>query len=266
MRAALAAVAGLAIIASPAAALDVFAHRGGPLVEGWAAFPENTLPAFRHAARAGTALEFDVRLTRDRVPLVIHDATFDRTTTCRGAVTAYRFASVQQRCRATWPGRPRRTTAVPTLTAVLAVAERNWVPVMVEIKGVGDARAVTDTLRRSRLPRRFVIVQSFDPRALRVAQHRWPGVPTALLSTNGGRRTALRQAVGRFTYVAPRWPVSRDYVTFAHAVGVRVLPFGVRSAGGFARAVRVGADAFITDDPAAAFRAILFAVALGQHN
>jgi glycerophosphoryl diester phosphodiesterase len=256
MRAILVAAAVAALIAAgPAAALDVFAHRGGPLVDGWAAFPENTLPAFRSAARAGTGLELDVRLSLDRVPLVIHDATFDRTTTCRGFVAVRDSGSVRKRCRAPWPA-TGRTTTVPTLGQVLAVAARHAVPAMVEIKGDGDARAVVDAIRRSPLPRRLVIVQSFSPRALDVAARRWPGVPTALLSTHAERHSARRRASGRYTWVAPRWPVTGAYVARAHAEGLRVLPFSVNSPAAVARAVAVGADAFITDDPTAARRTL----------
>ena len=89
MRVVVAAALAVLACAAPAGAVEVFAHRGGTMIDGVAAFPENTLPAFRHAARAGTALEFDVRITRDGVPLVIHDATFDRTTNCHGSVDAY---------------------------------------------------------------------------------------------------------------------------------------------------------------------------------
>jgi glycerophosphoryl diester phosphodiesterase len=55
---------------------SVIAHRGA---SGYT--PENTLPAFELAIGQGAdAIELDVRLTADGVPVVIHDATLDRTT------------------------------------------------------------------------------------------------------------------------------------------------------------------------------------------
>jgi glycerophosphoryl diester phosphodiesterase len=58
------------------AARPVIAHRGA---SGYA--PENTLSAFELAiAQGADALELDVRLTADGVPVVIHDATLERTT------------------------------------------------------------------------------------------------------------------------------------------------------------------------------------------
>ena len=52
------------------------------------------MPAFRAAARRGFVLEVDVKLTKDRVPIVIHDATLDRTTPCTGQVSARTYADI----------------------------------------------------------------------------------------------------------------------------------------------------------------------------
>ncbi|OEV24396.1 glycerophosphodiester phosphodiesterase, partial [Streptomyces nanshensis] len=60
--------------AAPGRRPDAVAHRGAP----WAA-RENTLPSFRAAVAAGAdAVELDVRLTRDGVPVVLHDRTLER--------------------------------------------------------------------------------------------------------------------------------------------------------------------------------------------
>src|SRR5262245_19201998 len=60
------------------------AHRGGSKLR-----PENTLAAFDHAVALGVdGLECDVHLSRDGVPVVIHDATLDRTTDASGLVSA----------------------------------------------------------------------------------------------------------------------------------------------------------------------------------
>lgn len=56
------------------------AHRGAS-----ADCPENTLPAFERAVEAGADLiEFDLRASADGIPLVLHDATLDRTTDGNG--------------------------------------------------------------------------------------------------------------------------------------------------------------------------------------
>ena len=60
----------------------VIAHRGGGSLA-----PENTLAAIRTGAQRGFAgVEFDVMLSRDSVPVLIHDDTLERTTNGTGAV------------------------------------------------------------------------------------------------------------------------------------------------------------------------------------
>ena len=62
----------------------VYAHRGGAALA-----PENTIPAFdRGMAEGADGLEMDVRLSRDGVPVVHHDAMLERTTDARGPVSA----------------------------------------------------------------------------------------------------------------------------------------------------------------------------------
>ena len=71
----------------------VFAHRGGAKLA-----PENTLAAFENGMALGSdGFECDVHLSRDGVPVVIHDPTLDRTTDATGAVghrTADELAAV----------------------------------------------------------------------------------------------------------------------------------------------------------------------------
>ncbi|HKY44532.1 MAG TPA: glycerophosphodiester phosphodiesterase family protein, partial [Pyrinomonadaceae bacterium] len=60
----------------------IIGHRGASAVA-----PENTMAAFREAIAAGSdGIEFDVRLTRDAVPIIIHDNTLRRTTGLRHRV------------------------------------------------------------------------------------------------------------------------------------------------------------------------------------
>ncbi|PCH55639.1 MAG: glycerophosphodiester phosphodiesterase, partial [Burkholderiaceae bacterium] len=60
------------------------AHRGAGKLA-----PENTLAAFRHGASFGYRMfEFDVKLSADGKPILMHDATLDRTTTGKGRVDA----------------------------------------------------------------------------------------------------------------------------------------------------------------------------------
>lgn len=80
-----------------------FAHRGGVRE-----FPENTLYAYREAARLGAdVLEMDVYATSDGELVVLHDTTVDRTTDGSGSVESLTLAELRALDAAYWfvPGR-----------------------------------------------------------------------------------------------------------------------------------------------------------------
>lgn len=77
-----------------AATFDVIAHRGGAGI-----MPENTLEAMILSERLGVdILEMDIRLTKDRQIVVIHDETLNRTTSCNGLVAQITLAELS-RCK-----------------------------------------------------------------------------------------------------------------------------------------------------------------------
>ena len=117
-------------------AQPVIAHRGAS-----ACAPENTLPAFELAVHQGAdAFELDVRLTRDGAPVVIHDATLERTTSLTGLVRARTLAELRMADAGHWytpdGGRtmPCRGQGVriPTLAEVLWAFPA--IPVLIEVK------------------------------------------------------------------------------------------------------------------------------------
>ena len=69
---------------------EIFAHRGA---SGYA--PENTMDAFKLAVKQGAeGIELDVQLSKDGIPVVIHDETIDRVTNGHGYVKDYTLEEV----------------------------------------------------------------------------------------------------------------------------------------------------------------------------
>src|SRR5688572_18892435 len=72
--------------------IELVAHRGNARD-----FPENTLPAIRSAIELGARfVEFDVQLSADAVPMVIHDHELQRTAGVPGSVFDYSAAELSQ--------------------------------------------------------------------------------------------------------------------------------------------------------------------------
>jgi glycerophosphoryl diester phosphodiesterase len=122
----------------------VIGHRGAA-----AEAPENTIEGFRLAlAQGADALELDVHLSAEGVPVVIHDPDLRRTTDRTGAVAALTLAELQAAdagARFTpdggrtfpWRGRGVR---VPTLDEVLRALPQ--APLLIELKTVAAQHAV----------------------------------------------------------------------------------------------------------------------------
>jgi glycerophosphoryl diester phosphodiesterase len=218
-------------------ARPVIAHRGAS-----GQFPENTLLAFREAVAQGAdAVELDVRLTRDGVPVVLHDATLDRTTDGEGDLGRHDFDAI----RGLDAG---RSEPVPTLQAVLEALPDT--PVLVEVKETAATPAVVRVIRDMGAEAR-VVLGSFESAALKTA--RAAGLATV----------ATRPETAAF-WVASRvgWPFIRmRYLAFSvpeYQGRKRVVdPAFVRLATRTGKPVHV----WTVDDPGTALRLRSFGVA-----
>ena len=100
-----------------------------------ALFPENTLVAIDSAfARGAAGVEVDVQLSADRVPVIIHDGTVDRTTNGSGRVIEMTGAALRDLDACSWKGTSWAPCRVPLLGEVLdAVRGRGYL--LLDLKG-----------------------------------------------------------------------------------------------------------------------------------
>ena len=111
------------------------------------------MAAFRRAVELGAdAIELDVRLSRDGVPVVIHDPTLDRTTTATGPVSA-QTADELARLKV------GSTTGVPRLETVLREIP---LPVLLEVKEPAAQEAIAGVLLGLEAADRVVAASAHD--------------------------------------------------------------------------------------------------------
>lgn len=115
--------------------------------------PENTLASFEKAIDLGVdMIELDVRLSFDKVPMVLHDETIDRTTSKTGLVTDYNTKELQQ-------------LGIPTLRDVLELVD-NRCEINVELKTFSATQPVLDLIAKSTFDQNTILISSFDWNAL----------------------------------------------------------------------------------------------------
>jgi glycerophosphoryl diester phosphodiesterase len=129
----------------------IIGHRGASAVA-----PENTLAAFARAfADDAGGIEFDVRLARDGVPVVIHDATLRRTGLKSGAVAKMTSAQLSEIDVGSWFNRIHPHLAhdhysiqrVPTLEEVFTLCRDKPGAIYIEMKT--EAAASTEDLAQT---------------------------------------------------------------------------------------------------------------------
>ncbi|MFF4589949.1 glycerophosphodiester phosphodiesterase [Streptomyces sp. NPDC001388] len=165
--------------------LTAVAHRGDPY-----RFRENTLDSLRSALALGAdAVEFDVRLTRDGVPVLLHDATLKRLWELDRPLVSLSAAEV----------RGLTAGAVPTLAEALAATEGSRV--MLDLPGtreVRTARRIVDTVRDAgAADRAYYCADAAAMLAVRAAD---PSAEIALTCTSLAPPRA-----GLLAAVKPRW-------------------------------------------------------------
>ena len=107
----------------------VVAHRGYS-----GKYPENTASAFEAAIVAGAdMIELDVCMTKDRVPVVIHDQTLERTTDGHGLVSEFTLSELKKLDAGSWFSPEFEGESIPTLEEIL-LQIRGKISVNIEIK------------------------------------------------------------------------------------------------------------------------------------
>ena len=160
----------------------VIAHRGASRVA-----PENTLSAFREAARQGVRwVEFDVSLLGDSTPVVHHDDTLDRCTSRTGALAAINAADLGGIEAGVAHGDAYRGEPLPTLSQALDQLDAQRFYANLEMKPHdGDsaeiAAIVAAHLRERPWARHRVITSSFDIPALEALRAEMSDAPLAVL-------------------------------------------------------------------------------------
>lgn len=167
----------------------IIAHRGASALA-----PENTLSAFRKAVEDGAeGIEFDVRLAKDEVPVVFHDARLKRITARVGKINDFTSQEIGTFDAGSWFNRkmPKKAKAefgretVPLLNQVLELLKGFRGLIYIELKCLESemaplVKAVCGEISRSPLFSQ-IIVKSFNLKAIPAARFLLPEIKTAAL-------------------------------------------------------------------------------------
>lgn len=228
----------------------VIAHRGGGVLA-----PENTLAGLRLARNLGfRGVEFDVKLSRDAVPVLVHDDTLERTTDGGGEVAQALASALFELDAGSWFGNEYAGEPVPAFAAASALCKEIGLWANVEIKPCPGRDAETGRVvaRMARLlwagAPQPPLLSSFSIAALEAAQRESPELPRGLLMT----RIApdWKAAMDRLECVSlhAAWrSLDRERTREIQSAGFGVLAYTVNDSQTAVDLLDWGVDAIVTD-------------------
>jgi glycerophosphoryl diester phosphodiesterase len=263
------------------------AWAAGPLVHGHrgtrGTMPENTLPAFEEALKAGVdVLEMDLGVTKDNVVVVSHEPnvtperclgpdgkTFEKPVPIRSLMLAelkkYDCGALAN------PKFPKQRavkgTPIPTLEEVLTMVSRSKLPAARKVEFNIETKIFPYDPDLSPAPAEFAalvvgavkrygmgprtIVQSFDVRTLKEIKTMAPEIRTSQLTYEEllDIVPALKAAGTDIWSPNYKW-ITAQAVKEAQAAGIKVAPWTINDPKAWDLAIAAGVDAIITDYPA----------------
>ena len=233
------------------------AHRGAGKLA-----PENTLPAFELGASRGYHMfEFDVKLSADGVPFLLHDATLQRTTNAArllGSIASevagdHAWAELVQLDAGSWHSEGFIGTKLPTLAQVAHFCHGQSALINLEIKATPGLESHTGEVVANHAAQLWQgaavppLLSSFDVASLEAALLAQPSLPRALLLEElwpGWLETALRLRCVGVVCDQVLWDAST--MAQAKAAGLRCLSYTVNEASQADRLLALGIDCLIT--------------------
>ncbi len=229
----------------------VVAHRGGGALA-----PENTLAAVRAGmARGFRAIEFDVMLARDGVPVVMHDPYLGRTVGGSGNVFDYDGRELAAMDAGGWFGKQFAGEPVPLFVEFAQFCKAHGVWMNIEIKPAPGFDAQTGEVVSTIVAAMFAeevaglpLLSSFSRESLRTAQDAAPRLPRAwlvdVLPPDWERRA---REVGAVAMHAGQKYLTQEQAGAVKAAGFGLFCYTVNSPARARELLDWGVDAFCTD-------------------
>ncbi|MFD2171513.1 glycerophosphodiester phosphodiesterase [Tumebacillus lipolyticus] len=224
------------------------AHRGA---SGYA--PENTMAAFRLAKELqADGLELDVQITKDGVPVVIHDETLVRTTGAQGYVFQHTYEEICRLDAGGWFDAKFQGEKIPRLEDVLRT--HGDLLLNLELKNSyfrmpGLEEKTIELIRAYGLEQR-VIVSSFHHGSMKAVHRLAKEIRTGLLYDCVLEDVIhYARAIGASALHPYYATVTSELLATAQAAGLMVNVWTVDDLAQMRACVQAGVDAVITNFP-----------------
>ncbi len=231
--------------------LEKIAHRGYSAIA-----PENTYSAFAEAVKYGAdGIEFDVQLTGDRIPVIIHDSSLERTTNGKGKIREKTLTELKQLDAGSWFSAEFKEEKIPTLEEILDFLIPTGIKIYAEIKETNDWQ-ITDlnnliNLITSKKGGHQVAIISFDANILQQIRRQNANLSLGYLSKNVTEfQEKLTYVKNELDFVLSAYQVlleNTNLIQGSKAEGIKLIGWTIDDANDLKKLVTLGLESMITN-------------------
>lgn len=231
----------------------LIAHRGARKVA-----PENTMAGFKRAIKMGfDGVEMDIVLTRDKVPVVFHGDDLSHSTRETGFIHKTLVRDIDKIDAGGLFDKSFEGERIPHLDEVLDLLKGTNILINLELKSQprghkGIEEIVAEMIYYHQVQDN-VLISSFSPFILSRFSRISPKIPTALLVGPHPfffLKTLLSANMLKISAINPFFQyTSQTLINFAHIRKWRVFAWTIHTRQEYKRAVELGVDGVITDEP-----------------
>ncbi len=216
-------------------------HRGARFYE-----PENTLRSFKKAVKLGVdIIEFDVRQTKDGVPIVLHDKTVDRTTNGKGNVHRFTLKHIRKLDAG-------KGEQIPTLDEAINFAKKNKIKVFIELKEAEFCEKAVKIIEKQKMINESVII-SFNANTLKQVAQFKNNIATGLIFSKPIKNEQAFFRLGKsckaIWLMGELKVLNKRFVENAHKGGFKVEAWVANDKVTAKKLVVLGVDAIASDKP-----------------
>ncbi|HEY2629053.1 MAG TPA: glycerophosphodiester phosphodiesterase [Usitatibacter sp.] len=229
----------------------IFAHRGGGKFA-----PENTLAAIHMGQSLGyRAQEFDVKLSKDKVSLLLHDATLERTTNGRGRAQDLAFAELEKLDAGEWHSEAFLGERLPSFERAAQLLQSKGTMANVEIKptpGFDRETALQVAAEAEKFWKGAAVqplLSSFSFKSMLAAKEAAPALPRGWLADEIAEEDWERlKTLGAVSMHTNHKKLRAEDVVRLKGEGYRVLVYTVNDIETAERLFDLGIDGLFTDN------------------
>jgi glycerophosphoryl diester phosphodiesterase len=214
----------------------IMGHRGAAALE-----PENTLLSIGRAMEIGVnAVEIDVRLSKDKEIVVIHDSTVDRTTDGTGPVCSFTVDELKKLDA----GKGQR---IPTLQEVIEFIDGK-VNLVIELKEEGTVASVFELIKRNNIDDSVYVI-SFWHRLVKTIKEMDSHIKTGVLLVGCPVDTCIATQTSADALVMNYSFIDMKFVQTAHRGNLKVFVWNIDKRNLLKPYADMGIDGIGTNDP-----------------